>query len=86
MDTLPPAPTLVSPADGAIDVPPVAELCWNLVEDPDGEALRYRVFVDDTELTEGILGKEVGYAGPCVGPLNLVYERTYTWHLSLIHI
>ncbi len=86
MDTLPPAPTLVSPADGTIDVPPVAELCWNLVEDPDGEALRYRVFVDDTELTEGILGKEVGYAGPCVGPLNLVYERTYTWHVQAFEV
>ena len=86
MDTLPPAPALVSPLDGATDVPLVTELCWDLVEDPEGEPLRYRVFVDDTELTEGILGKEMGYAGPCVGPLNLVFERTYTWRVQAFEV
>ncbi|MBK9754089.1 MAG: hypothetical protein IPO88_11385 [Nannocystis sp.] len=62
------------------------DLCWNLVDDPDGEALRYRVFVDDTELTEGILGDEPGYPGPCVGPLNLVFERSYTWHVQAFEV
>ena len=86
MDTLPPAPALVSPVDGATDVALVTELCWNLVEDPDGEPLRYRVFVDDIELTEGILGEETGYAGPCVGPLNFVFERTYAWHVQAFEV
>jgi len=85
-DTLPPAPTLQSPADGASGLPPVIDLCWNMVDDPDGEALRYRVFVDDTELTEGILGDEIGYAGPCVGPLNLVFERSYTWRVQAFEV
>ena len=85
-DTLPPAPTLQSPADGAIDVPTVTQLCWDLVDDPDGEPLRYRVFVDDTELTEGILGDEIGYVGPCVGPLNLVVERSYSWHVQAFEV
>jgi hypothetical protein len=85
-DGLPPTPTLVSPADGATDVPLETALCWNLVEDPDGEQLRYRVFVNDAELTEGELGKEMGYAGPCVGPLNLVFERTYTWRVQAFEV
>lgn len=79
-DALPPAPTLVSPADGATDVPLETSLCWNLVDDPDGEPVRYRVFIDDTELTDGILG-EPGYPGPCVGPLNFVNDRTYQWRV-----
>lgn len=86
MDTLPPAPTLHSPSNGVTDVPLATELCWNLVEDPDGEALRYRVFVDDTELTEGILGDQIGYDGPCVGPLNFAVEHDYAWHVQAFEI
>jgi hypothetical protein len=49
-------------------VPLETALCWDLVEDPDGEPLRYRVFVDDTEVTEGILGDDLpATTGPCVG-------------------
>lgn len=81
-DTLPPAPTLSSPDDGATDVPVVSELCWNLVDDPDGDPLRYRVFVDDTELTEGLLDDKIGYQGPCVGPLNFMLEKQYTWRVQ----
>lgn len=81
-DGLPPTPTLVSPADGATDVPIETELCWNPVEDPDGEPVRYRVFVDDIELTEGIMGEVDGHAGPCVGPLTFVHEQTYTWQVQ----
>lgn len=85
-DTRPPAPLLVSPADGATDVSTAVELCWELVDDPDGEPVRYRVFVDDTELTAGILGDEPGYAGPCVGPLDLKFETTYSWQVQAFEV
>lgn len=83
--SLPPAPTLVSPADGATAVGVMTELCWDPVEDPDGDALRYRVVVDDMELMEGVTGDE-GYNGPCTGPLNLVYEHTYRWHVQAFEV
>jgi hypothetical protein len=85
-DELPPVPTLQSPADGATNVPLATELCWNLVDDPDGEPVRYRVTIDDTSLTEGRLGDDDGYAGPCVGPLLFAYERTYTWQVEAFEV
>ncbi len=86
IDTLPPAPTLVSPLDGAIDVPLSTSLCWDPVVDPDGEPLRYRVFIDDTEVTDGILGDDPGYPGPCVGPLDFVVERSYQWRVVAFEV
>ncbi len=80
-NALPPTPTLVSPLDGATDVPIQTELCWTLVDDPDGDPLRYRVFVDGIELGEGIQGERSGYAGPCTGPLDFAYERTFSWEV-----
>lgn len=85
-DQLPPTPTLQSPADGSTELPLEVELCWNLVEDPDGEPLRYRVYIDDTALSEGRLGEEDGYAGPCVGPLLFAHERTYTWRVEAYEV
>jgi hypothetical protein len=85
-DALPPTPTLVSPLDEATDVPVQAELCWALVEDPDGEPVRYRVVVDGIELSDGIQGEEVGYAGPCVGPLDFAYERTFAWEVQAFEV
>jgi hypothetical protein len=82
-DDLPPAPALLSPADGATEVPIETSLCWTEVDDPEGEVVRYRVYVDEMELTEGRLGEgEVGHAGPCVGPLTFAYERTYAWRVQ----
>ncbi|MBL9101583.1 MAG: hypothetical protein JNL82_11530 [Myxococcales bacterium] len=81
IDVLPPAPSLVSPPDGASEVPLVTSLCWQPVVEPEGQPLRYRVFIDDTELTSGILGGVPGYEGPCVGPLNFMLGRTYTWRV-----
>lgn len=77
----PPMPMLMSPGDHAIDVPIEAELCWEPVNDPDGDPVRYRVFVDDTELTEGKLGDE-GYSGPCIGPLDFNYDQEYAWQVQ----
>ncbi|MEZ4449184.1 MAG: lysyl oxidase family protein [Nannocystaceae bacterium] len=78
-DALPPAPILMSPADGTVDASIHLELCWQPVIDPEGEPVRYRVFVNDTELTKGILDPVVGWEGPCVGPLDLKFETSYTW-------
>jgi hypothetical protein len=82
VDELPPAPTLSSPSDGATELPIQTELCWNLVDDPEGEPLRYRVFIDDTVLTQGVLGEDEGYEGPCVGPLLFALERSYVWQVE----
>lgn len=79
---LPPAPTLLSPLDGATEVPLETELCWTPVEDPDGDALRYRVRVDGIELVPGLPGEPEGFAGPCTGPLSFAYERSYAWEVE----
>lgn len=77
----PPTPTLVSPANTAIDVPLEQELCWELVADPEGDPVRYRVFVDDIELVDGKFGDE-GHPGPCIGPLNFEHDREYAWQVQ----
>ncbi len=76
----PPAPTLASPGDGAVEIPTTTSLCWNSVDDPDGDALGYRVWVDDVELANGKTG-EYGFFGTCTGPLEFVGERTFSWRV-----
>lgn len=85
-DQLPPIPTLHSPENGATEVSLETELCWNPVEDPESEPIRYRVVVDDMLLTEGRLGDEDGFAGPCVGPLLFAHERTYAWWVEAFEV
>ncbi|MEZ4381314.1 MAG: lysyl oxidase family protein [Nannocystaceae bacterium] len=80
-DAPPPTPTPRSPADGEVGVSTAVSLCWDPVADPEGEAVRYRVFVDGMELSKGILGEEPGHEGPCVGPLDLNFETTYAWEV-----
>ncbi|MBC8067883.1 MAG: hypothetical protein IAG13_06065 [Deltaproteobacteria bacterium] len=76
----PPTPTLVSPPNEAIDFPvEAAAVCWEPVEDPDGDPVKYKIYVDGIELTAGRLGNE-GYDGPCL-PLTLNYEQTYEWQV-----
>ncbi len=83
---LPPTPTPLSPRDGAVDLPLENELCWTPVEDPDGDAVRYRVFVDDIELSKGEPGTMNGHAGPCVGPLVFDHEQTYQWQVQAFEV
>jgi len=80
----PPTPVLVSPTDTSVDQPIVTELCWEPVEDPDGDPVRYRVFLDDYQLEEG-KDEEPGHPGPCIGPLDLNYEQTYAWRVQAFH-
>ena len=80
----PPTPVLVSPADTSVDQPIVGELCWEPVEDPDGDPVRYRVFLDGFQLEEG-KDSEPGHPGPCIGPLDLMYEQTYAWQVQAFH-
>lgn len=77
----PPVPVLASPADGALEVPIETELCWEPAIDPNGDPVRYRVFVDDNELTEGKLD-DAGHAGPCIGPLNFNHGQQYRWQVQ----
>jgi hypothetical protein len=85
-DELPPTPTLVSPSNGASGLELETPLCWNLVEDPDGEQVRYRVFIDDTVLGGGVLEEDEGHPGPCIGPLLFAYERTYEWRVEAFEV
>ncbi|MEM6992615.1 MAG: lysyl oxidase family protein [Myxococcota bacterium] len=84
----PDAPVLSSPMNLAVDVGDMAdtgvtaELCWEPVVDPDGDPVRYRVWVDEIELTEGKLETEPGWPGPCFGPLNFNFAQTYSWRVS----
>ncbi|MCA9709990.1 MAG: hypothetical protein KDK70_29395, partial [Myxococcales bacterium] len=85
-DALPPTPALLSPADGAVDLSPQTTLCWVPVLDPDGDAVRYRVFVDDIELTQGVQGTMEGVDGPCLGPLQFDDEQTYQWQVQAFEV
>ncbi|WP_146155870.1 lysyl oxidase family protein [Enhygromyxa salina] len=76
----PAAPSLASPADQALEVPVVSELCWTPAEDPKGDELGYRVWVDGVELANGETG-EYGFTTTCTGPLNLLGERSYSWRV-----
>jgi len=77
----PPTPMLLSPADGAIDVAVETELCWEPVVDPDGDAVRYRVFLDDIELNPPAPGQP-GFAGPCTSVLLFDVQQTYRWQVQ----
>lgn len=76
----PGAPSLASPTDGAFDVAVVSELCWDAAQDPNGDELGYRVWIDEVELANGATG-EYGFTGTCTGPLNLLSERSYSWRV-----
>lgn len=76
----PPVPLLRSPPNESPEVAVETELCWELVEDPEGTPVKYRVYVDDIELTQGKLGED-GFDGPCTGPLNLEFDRDYDWEV-----
>jgi hypothetical protein len=80
--SLPAAPILLSPSDGALEVASNVELCWAAppqeTEHPDGEPLGYRVWVDEVELANGKTG-EYGFFGTCTGPLDFVGDRSFAW-------
>lgn len=84
-NTAPPAPRLQSPSDGAQDVAVASELCWEAVSDPDGDAVRYNVYVDGAKLSQGIIDDE-GYEGPCTGDLNFNFEQTYQWYVEAFEV
>jgi hypothetical protein len=46
--------------------------------DPEGDAVRYRVFVDGVELVDGKLGED-GTSDTCTGTLDLLHDREYSW-------
>lgn len=79
-DALPAAPRLLAPEDGALEVPLVSELCWAAADEPEGEPLGYRVWVDEVELVDGKTG-EYGFDSTCTGPLDFVPETSFTWRV-----
>lgn len=85
-DNQPPAaPRLASPSDGAGEVAPLTELCWQAAEDPEGDALGYRVWVDEVELANGKTG-EYGFTSTCTGPLVFADDRTFAWRVRAFEL
>ncbi|MFO7564548.1 MAG: lysyl oxidase family protein [Enhygromyxa sp.] len=80
-----PAPTLLSPSDGATELAPITELCWLAADAPEGEALGYRVWVDEVELANGKTG-EYGFTTTCTGPLTFVGDRTFAWRVRAFEL
>ncbi|MBX7078264.1 MAG: hypothetical protein K1X88_03685 [Nannocystaceae bacterium] len=74
--TVPQTPELSMPAMDAEDVSVDTELCWTAVDEPGN--VRYRVYVDGIELTQGKIGED-GFGETCTGPLALEFDRGYTW-------
>jgi Lysyl oxidase len=74
--TVPDTPTLMTPTMDSEDVDVETTLCWNEVDEPG--LVRYRVFVDGIELTQGKIGIN-GFDGPCTTPLSLEFDRPYSW-------
>lgn len=84
-DALPSAPELLSPSDGASDVPLASELCWAPASDPEGEPLGYRVWVDEVELVDGKTG-DYGFTSTCTGLLDFVPETTFSWRVRAFEL
>lgn len=82
----PPTPILVSPTDAALDIEPTSSLCWEPVEDPNGDEVRYRVFVDDIELDQGKGAEVPGHAGPCLENLDFNPGQTFEWTVQAFEV
>jgi hypothetical protein len=84
----PPTPQIVSPANGDTEVGTEngdlvsVDLCWTPVEDPEGNRVRYRVWLDSIELTEGKIAEEPGFEGPCLGPLDMLFDSQHAWQVQ----
>ncbi|HWB74583.1 MAG TPA: lysyl oxidase family protein [Nannocystaceae bacterium] len=74
--TVPETPTLMMPAMDAEDIAVDTTLCWNEVDEPGN--VRYRVYVEGIELTQGKLGVD-GFEGGCTPALSLEFDHPYTW-------
>jgi len=85
VDQAPSAPTLFSPGNGSSELPAETALCWNPSSDPEGDALRYRVFVDGSDLKGGVVAVE-GFAGPCTEPLHFDPDRTFQWAVEAYEV
>lgn len=85
IDHAPSAPRLLAPANGSSELPTETALCWNPSTDPEGDALRYRVFVDGSDLKGGIVAEE-GFAGPCTEPLHFDPDRTFQWAVEAYEV
>jgi hypothetical protein len=83
----PSAPTLVSPADGDIDIPLVAALDWTDSVDPEGNALTYTVRVATDSAMANVIYKEeeIPFSFHVVPPASgLANDTDYWWDVQAI--
>jgi hypothetical protein len=80
----PPAPTLVSPADGATVNTPAPAFDWTDVVDPDGDALTYEIQADDSGC--GFASLEVNQTGLATSDFTpgSLANGTYCWRARAV--
>ena len=81
----PPAPTLVSPADGATETTSTPTFTWNAVVDPDGDTVTYELQADDSGC--GFASPEVNQsalASPSFAPGAALPDGAYCWRVRAV--
>ena len=81
----PPAPTLVSPADGAIELTSTPNFTWNAVVDPDGDTVTYDLQADDSGC--GFPSPELdqsAIAATSFTPGTAMPNATYCWRVRAV--
>jgi MSHA biogenesis protein MshQ len=80
----PPAPTLLSPADGATVNTPAPSFDWTDVLDPDGDAVTYEIQADDSGC--GFASLEVNQTGLATSDFTPAFlaNGTYCWRARAV--
>ncbi|MBI9081743.1 MAG: hypothetical protein JEY79_18635 [Pseudodesulfovibrio sp.] len=79
----PSAPVLISPVDEAIDVATNVTLDWEASVDPDGDALKYYVYMDTVNNTYRVVCPVEGIDETNYTPGSVEEGRTYYWFIMV---
>ncbi len=70
---------IITPEEGAQDVVTTAELEWEASVDPDGDAVRYYVYLDTVKDMNRMVGPTEGISATQYAPAILEKGKTYYW-------
>ena len=80
MSAMPPAPLLISPADGAQNVPVTLDISWQPVTDLNGDSILYRWYVDTQPIPTALYVDNGTTTETSVSlTVTLDYETNYYW-------
>ncbi len=80
MSAMPPAPLLISPANGAQDVPVTLDISWQPVTDLNGDSILYRWYVDTQPIPTALYVDNGTTTETSVSlTVTLDYESDYYW-------